>query len=310
MPTPSAAEPGGRPPGKQAPTDYGFSGEVGVSWVLVPVVVRAGGGDGRLAAKDFELLVDGRPTPVAEFERRAEAPLSLLFLQDLSGSMGVGAKLRSSQEAARTFLDAARPGDEYALATFAGGLTQVEVPFTEDLDPLRESIAGWRGWGTTALHDAVAWLPELTLDGRNAKRAAILITDGMDNASKLDPAAARDIVRQAQIPVYVIGLRTGNPYAVDPKGAKVFRYADVLNLLAVMTGGHYYGVTGPNELKEACTAIAQDLRTQYVLSFPTAATGDERYHELKVQVDVKNARLFFRRGYRGRPPGLVTPSPY
>lgn len=151
--------------------------------------------------------------------------------------------------------------------------------------------------------------PSFTLDGRNAKRAAILITDGMDNASKLDPAAARDIVRQAQIPVYVIGLRTGNPYAVDPKGAKVFRYADVLNLLAVMTGGHYYGVTGPNELKEACASIAQDLRTQYVLSFPTAATGEERYHELAVQVDV-NARLFFRRGYRGRPPGVVTPSPH
>lgn len=310
-PAPSpAAAPAVNPPPAQ-PVDFGFSGEVGVSWVLVPVVVRAhrGGGDGRLDQHDFTLRVDGQPTPIVEFERRAEAPLSLLFLQDLSGSMGLVNKLEASQWAARFFLDAAKYGDEFAIVTFGSGTTQVDVPFTEELDPLRESVASWNGWGKTTLHDAVAWLPDLTLQGKNAKRAAILVTDGIDNASRIDPAAAREIARAAQVPVYVVGLRTGSPYEVDAAGAKVYRYADLLNLLATTTGGHYYSVTGREELKEACAAIAEDLRTQYVLSFPTTSQGESRYRPLHVTAAIKNARLFFRQGYRGRPPATLTAVP-
>jgi Ca-activated chloride channel family protein len=290
------------------PANFGFGSEVGVSWVLVPVVVRsASGGDGRLDREDFKLRVDGREIPVAEFERRAEAPLSLLFLQDLSGSMGSGGKLEASRQAVASFLDIAKYGDELAIASFGGGLTQVEVPFTEDHEPLREALAAWRPWGMTGLHDAVAWIPEITLDGRNAKRAAILITDGADNASRLTPGEARELVRRAQIPVYVLGLRSGSPYATEPDGSETFRYADVLNLLATQTGGYYYPIDGPEELKEACAAIAEDLRRQYVLGFPTASRGKESDHRIAVEVRAKRARVIHRLSYRGRPPATASP---
>ncbi len=106
----------------------------------------------------------------------------MVFLQDLSGSMGTGYKLAASREAARYFFDEARTGDEFALASFGAGSVQVDVPFTQDIEAAREAVSSWEAWGTTALQDAVAWLPEITLEKTSIKRAAIVVTDGLDNA--------------------------------------------------------------------------------------------------------------------------------
>lgn len=281
-----------------------FDDEVSVAWILVPVVVRSKKGfvlD--LERKDFHLRVDGRPVAFQDFEKRGEAPWSLVFLQDLSGSMGVGGRLEASREAVRYFFDRSRPGDEFALASFASHTTTVDVPFTENLEPLREAVGAWEAYGKTALHDAVSRLPEISGDSRNVKRAAILVTDGVDNASAISANEARDIVRRAELPVYVLGLESGDPYALDPKGGKLYRYADVLNLLASLTGGRYFPISGPDDLKEACATIADEMRYQYVLGFDTAATGGAAYRHISVSVDSrKELKIQARRGYRGTPP--------
>jgi Ca-activated chloride channel family protein len=281
-----------------------FSGEeVSVGYVLVPVIVRSqsGGYANRLEKKDFRLLVDGSPAPIESFEKRAEAPTSIVFLQDLSGSMGTGGKLDESRRAVRFFLDRSLPGDEFAIATFAGGSFAIDIPFTADLAALRSAVDGFRAYGTTALNDAVAWVPEVSTAGKNPKRFAILITDGVDNASAISPAEAREIVRRAELPVYVLGLETGSPFAVGEDGKKVYRYADVLNLLAHETGGRYYPLSRPDDLGKALAAIVEDLRHEYVLGFATGG-GQSRFRNLKVEVAGRNRSVLFRRGYKGPPP--------
>ena len=275
-----------------------------MAWILVPVVVRSKKGYVRdLRRQDFELRVDGRPVAFQDFEQRGEAPWSLVFLQDLSGSMGVGGRLEASKEAIRYFLGHARPGDEFALASFASQTTTVDVPFTEELAPLEETVDSWEAYGRTALHDAVAWLPDISSSSRNVKRAAVLITDGADNASEILASAARDLVRRAELPVYVLGLESGDPYAVGPRGEKVYRYADVLNLLASLTGGRYFPIAGPDDLKEACATIADEMRYQYVLGFDTAATGGAAFRPIGVSIrGRKQLKIQSRRGYRGTPP--------
>jgi len=279
-----------------------YTEEVSVGYVLVPVVVRSGGGFAeRLKKDDFKLLIDGRPVKIESFEQRAEAPASLVFLQDLSGSMATGEKLAVSRQALRFFLDRSLPGDEFALATFASGHGQVEVPFTQERSPLYQASDLFRGYGTTALHDAVAWLPEISLAARNPRRFALLITDGADNASEIRPEQAREMVRAAQLPVYVLGLGSGSPFILGPGGKKLYRYADVLQLLATATGGRYYSISQTRELQEALQAIVEDLRHQYVLGF---ATGDGRkaYRKIEVKVAGDHPTVFFRRGYQGPPP--------
>lgn len=280
-----------------------FEGEVSVGYVLVPVVVRSGDGYvTTLDAEDFHLFVDDRAVAFDSFERRGDAPISVVFLQDLSGSMANGGKIEASREAVRFFLDQAQVADEFAIASFAGPYTQVEVPFTSDLGALAEAVSAWDPYGKTALNDAVALLPEITDGGSHAKRAAILVTDGADNASTLHPNEARDLVRQAQVPVYVLGLGSGSPYELNGQGGKLHRFADVLNLLALSSGGRYFAVDGPNDLKEAIVAIAEDLRHQYVLGFETSGRGKEDPRRIRVSVDKKNVRVLSRLGYHGTLP--------
>ncbi|HXU44996.1 MAG TPA: VWA domain-containing protein [Thermoanaerobaculia bacterium] len=292
----------GSPQAPEDPTAV-FGEQVSVGYVLVPVVVRDGARYVQnLDKNDFRLLVDGRPVAVDSFERRSDAPASLVLLQDLSGSMGTAERILWSRSAASFFIDQAESGDEFAIASFSEGEQRVDVPFTVDLGALRESVATWRPWGKTALHDAVAHVPEISASGHNPKRFALLVTDGVDNASSIPPNQAREIVRRAQVPVYVLGLDAGSPYDLDPVGRKVYRYADVLNLLAVTSGGRYFAVSSAGELHQALAAIREDVRHQYVLGFATGE-GRDRFRRLEVQVAGKRA-VVFRRGYTGPPPAV------
>ncbi len=280
-----------------------FADSFSVGYVLVPVVVRDGSRYVQgLDREDFVLKIDGKPATFESFESRADAPASLVLLQDLSGSMEAGERLIWSRSAASYFFDQAATGDEFAIATFSDGEQRIDVPFTENLDALREAVSIWKPWGKTALHDAVAHMPELSGSGRNPKRFALLVTDGVDNASAIAPDQARELVRAAQVPVYVLGFDSGSPYPLDEQGKKVYRYADVLNLLAATSGGRYFSITSTEELNLALAAIRDDLRHQYVLGFATG-DGADRFRRLEIQVPGKRAVLF-RRGYTGPPPAV------
>ena len=275
---------------------------VAVGLVLVTVVVRDGDRYASgLGKDDFELHVDGQPVPIATFEHRRDAPVSLVILQDLSGSMANQGKLAISREILGHIIDSAGPEDEVAVVTFASGQARVEVPFTSDFGVLEEAMASWRGYGTTGLHDAVAWLPEISVAGRRPKRAALLLTDGNDSASELTPASAHSVVRRAQLPVYVFGF-TGD---VSPRnrgaGAAV---ETTLRQLAVGTAGRYYSLERTGDWKEAAIEVAADLRHQYVLGF-ALGTGDTRFHEISLRVRGSDPTdVFARQGYEGPPPRL------
>jgi VWFA-related protein len=289
--------------GAQEPPEAQFGEEVSVAWILVPVTVKSKLGYVRdLDGEDFVLKVDGRTVHFDDFEPRAEVPWSLVFLQDLSGSMANGGRIEVSRAAARYFLANSRSGDEFAVASFAGEQTWIEVPFTEHLAAVHDAVNHWRPYGKTALHDAVALVPQISSDSRNVKRAAILITDGVDNASRYTPEQARAIVRRADVPVYVIGIQSGNPYALSPRGRKTYRYADVLNLLATTTGGRYFPVEGPEDVKEACATIAEELRYQYILGFETSGRGAVRHRTIAVDVRKRAVEVVTRLGYRGTAP--------
>jgi len=299
-----AAVPPQTPPPEDLPAAE-FEASVSVGLVLVPVVVRSPGGYvNRLEASDFKLSVDGKPIGIESFERRADAAASVVILQDLSGSMATAGRLDLSRKAVRFFVDSALPGDEFSIATFAGERTDVEVPFTADKEAVIDAIEGWTGYGTTGLHDAVAWMPDLSLDSQNPKRFAILITDGVDNASTIPPERAREIVRTAQLPTYVLGLDSGSPYELSSEGKKVYRYADVLNLLAAATGGRYFSIHGPEDLEQALKLIQDDVRHQYVLGFSTG-DGASRFRTIRVDLKGNENRtrtVVFRKGYKGAPP--------
>jgi VWFA-related protein len=290
---------------QEAPADspYVFGEVYSVEIVLVPVAVRGAEPGQRFARDAFTLEVDGRPIAIESFEDDLRAPMSLVFLQDLSGSMADPGKMAASREALDCFIDTLRSGDEMALASFASGRTEVDVPLAREGTALREAMALWKPWGTTGLYDAVSLLPEMTLGSGGVKRAAILVTDGIDNASELSPEQARALVERASLPVYVLAL-PGRELIDD---APAFRYADLLRDLAAATGGQYYALESAAEARRTCAAILVELRHRYVLGFSVTGIGSPTYHSIAVEVSDRPRRssLVHRRGYRGTPPSAV-----
>ena len=181
------------------------------------------------------------------------------------------------------------------------------MPFTGDREALLEASQVWRGWGTTTLHDAVAFLPDISETGRHRKRAVVLITDGVDNASVLGPAEARAIVREARLPVYVLGFTTVDPREI-PEEEKVqaegesLLFAQLLQRLARATGGRFLRIEDPQEIEQGAAAVLEELRHQYVLGFP-AHRGPRVYRRIQVEVaGRRKAEILHRVGYTGGPP--------
>jgi len=280
---------------------YTFGEVYSVEVVMVPVAVRGETPGERLPRDRFSLRVDGKPVKIESFENDSGAPLSLVFMQDLSGSMAEAEKMASSRESLDCFLDTARKSDELALATFAGGETEIEVPLTSQVGAVREAMEIWEPYGTTGLYDAVAMLPEISLGSGGAKRAAVLVTDGVDNVSAISPEQAQKLVQAADLPVYVLAL-PGRDDGNVPAGS--YRYGDLLRQLAESTGGRYYELGDPADARRTCAAILGELRHQYVLGFSVTGTGPSTYHPIRVELRNGGRRvsLIHRRGYRGTAP--------
>ncbi len=288
-----------------APPARGFADRISVSWVLVPVLARERGGGfvDDLAEEDFRLLVDGEPVAIESFDRGRDAPVSLIVLQDLSGSMENGGKVEISRRALGDLIARVGPGDELALASFAGGRLAVDVPFTSNRGALGEAMALWHPYGTTALHDAVAWIPEISSEGRHPKRAVLLVTDGVDNASTISPGEARGIIERAHLPVYVVGLGTpGAAPAAENGAVAADSYARLLQRLARASGGQYFAARRLEDVPRAVQATLAALRREYVLGFPAADSAAPTFR--KIEVEVRRGRLLaaHRLGYTGGPP--------
>ena len=236
----------------QEPQTPQFQDEVSVGLVLVPVVVRSGAGYAKsLDQKDFQLRIEGKTVPIESFERRSDAPASVILLQDLSGSMASGGKLAQSQQALRFFLDKSLPGDEFSIATFAGGIFEVEVPFTKNQAALREASERWEAYGTTTLHDAVARMPADL--ARGAQPEAVRPADHRRRRQRQPPdprAGAGGRPARPSSPPTCWGWARATPTSC-PEGKKIYRYADVLSLLAAVTGGRYYSISNQEDLQKA-----------------------------------------------------------
>ena len=281
----------------QEPTapEMAFTEVVSVEWISIPVVVRTGGRYVSDLDRDaFQLYIDGRPVPIEGFEGGPEAPISLIFLQDLSGSMALQGKIERSQEAVHRFLADALDDDQFAMASFAGSKVELSVPFTEREDSLIEAMTSWRGYGKTGIHDAVTWLPEFAAEGRKTRRAAVLLTDGLDNASGIPADEARLMVAATEIPVYVLDLS-------EQSSADEPEIRSPLLALAEVTGGRHLPIDRDMDLEAVCDRVAHDLRSQYVLGFATDPSLGKSIHQIEVRVR-DGDQVLFRSEYYGASP--------
>jgi Ca-activated chloride channel family protein len=277
--------------------------EVAVRLVLLPASVEDKRGRivTGLTAGDFKLTDESVPQEIKYFSVESDEPVSIAFVLDVSGSMRQSGKMDSAKEAIRFFVDQLRPQDRFALICFADDQVSWVTKFTSDHKRFVERLMVQEGYGQTALNDAVAAIPKLVDESTTGRKAIVLITDGVDNASKLTLEQSIVTARKVEVPIFTVGF-SSLPWE-DRKQAKDLGFnMAVLQLFADETGGALFVVQDPDELKEAVARISTDLRHQYLIGYtPGLAHWDGSFRS--VQLQARNGRYVVRtrKGYYANP---------
>ena len=207
----------------------------------------------------------------------------LALLVDGSGSMALGPKRFRSQLAAEFLVEGFHGDDAASVFSFDSRVRRLTL-FTRDTDEVRAAVSSIEPYGTTGLYDAIASTVRTVSRDSPRGRAIVLLTDGMDTSSTLSPAEAASAAAALDMPLYVLAVGGDEPagkISTLPAISKDARAETLtLNELAVRTGGLASEASTTPELKVVTRTILTELRHQYVLAIPAAATHG--WHELTV----------------------------
>ncbi len=260
----------------------------GVERVALSAVVRDAKGKlvMNLTARDFQLLDSGRPTPlIAVWSELTPASVGLLL--DVSGSMAT--KLERAREAVRQIVAGLQPGvDEAAIFSFDTELKQLR-PFSTRINASEETWANTRAFGATSLWDAIATTASRVAE-RERRRALVVVTDGIDSASRLTPPEVSAKASALDVPVYFVVM---TPLVEeDPRETAALQ---PLTDLATWTGGDLLVVRDPATLAAASRRIVNELQHQYVVAFEPGRTPG--WHQLVLRTTKPGLFVRSRSGY-------------
>jgi Ca-activated chloride channel family protein len=274
-----------------------YQGRVEVNAVVTPVTVRNTSGRVVTGVKRsrFHLRIDGMAVPIRDINLESDLPISLGFILDTSGSMA-GRKLNGSKELMVAFLDHRDADDEIALWTFGDDRVLERFPFGMTWYLLPRVLETLKPWSTTALYDVVQRVPEILEKAQHHRRAAILLTDGVDNASQISAEDAMGVAQRLETPIYALGVEPP-PSSGD---ATVLSYEEVLALIAESSGGHYQRIPRAEDLPMVVDQLLNELSSRYILTFATSGIGQRKWRKIEVEVDGYEATT--RSGYVGTLP--------
>lgn len=279
-----------------------YTEEHQVRMVLLPTSVtdRKGRVVLDLKQEQFRLFDDQQSQQIRYFASEEREPISIAFVLDVSGSMRQLDKMEHAKEAIRFFVDQLQPEDRFALICFADDQVAWITEFTNDRRRFLRRLSVQEGYGQTALNDAIAAAPGLVDASIKGRKAIVLITDGVDNYSRLSTEAAVEVARRVSVPVYTIGFLSVSEKML-PKGTVLINLG-VLRYVSDETGGQLFPVHDPDELKEAVAQVDRELRHQYVLGYyPGADRFDGEFHEVRVETHKRRHVIRTRSGYYGTP---------
>jgi Ca-activated chloride channel family protein len=297
-----------------AQQDDKFSEQVSVSYVMVPFTVLSAKGVPitDLKAKEVSLVVDGQRVETDLFEQSRNAPVSWTMLLDGSGSMALAGKIEAAKAVINALTARRREGDDFALFVFDfQGHANELVPFTENPAAITRALDVVKPWGKTAFFDALSEMPERSELGRNATRAIILLSDGIDNASRMTRATIEKRLEGVSIPIYAFALREAAEARLKRVSAPIseeMANIDVLEELAYATGGRLFVGNRPEELARAMDGIESVLRAQYLIGFPPTGKGGVKYRRISLELAGRVRSVRVRAGYRGTEPPVQTAS--
>jgi VWFA-related protein len=278
--------------------------------ILASVHDKHGGLIGNLTKDDFTVLEDGKPQTIKYFTREIDLPLTIGLLIDVSASQRNLLDIEK-RAAHQFFAQVLRKKDEAFLISF-GEDSELLQDYTNSPKLLQAGLSqlqvnsGVGGFGPgpvptisqprgTVLYDAVYLAANEKLRAEVGRKVIVLITDGIDEGSKLKIEEAIEASQKSDVVIYSID------YA-DPSAYGPFSFGSVsdfaLQRMSGETGGRVFKVDRRHSLDDAFKELQDEMRSQYSIAYTsTNPEQDGSFRKLIVKVGDKNLKVQVRKGY-------------
>ncbi len=232
-----------------------------------------------LEKEHFQVYEDKAEQKILHFSSE-DVPVSLGLVFDASGSMSN--KMDKARMAALQFFKTANPQDEFFLIDF-NEQPRMLSDFTNSIEEIQNKLVFTAAKGRTALLDALYLAVNHMRHGKHQKKAILIISDGGDNHSRYTESEIKELVKEADVQIYAIGIYNvygarGTPEELAGPG--------LLTELAETTGGRQFAVDNINELPDVAGKIGVELRNQYILGYsPQNLSKDGKWRKIKVKLN-------------------------
>ena len=327
--------------GQESPT---FSTDVKVVNVFATVRDKKGQIVKGLNKEDFLLEEEGKPQTIQYFSRESDLPLTLGLLVDTSGSQRN--VLSDERSASYRFFDQIlREDRDLAFLIHFDREVELLQDLTSSRDKLEKSLddlttgepraprqpggnpggggpyPGGGGYpngrrrGGTSLYDAVLLASDELMRKQKGRKALVLLTDGVDNGSKVSLGEAISAAQRADTLVYSVLFSGSNPQNFGgfggprmgrhggggyPRGGSYNRPdgKKVLQQISQETGGRFFEVAHNEPISKAYADIEEDLRNQYSIGYsPEHADSSGGYRHIHLATKQKDLKVQAREGY-------------
>ena len=230
-----------------------------------------------LTQEDFTVLENGEEVRDFSIKGLSEIidPIGVVLLLDTSGSME-GQPIEDAASSALLFMDEMRSIDEFSVVSFADEVI-VHSSFTSDRKKLRDSILQIETMGDTSLFDGVFTASDQFKDRDDIKyRYIILLSDGMDTASRYTLKDAINKALQEEVSIYSIALLSSefNP--------------DNIRNISESTGGEMLEAASSSDLKELYKTISKKIINQYRISYTSLWPNAE---DIEISISVGKDKI-------------------
>lgn len=222
------------------------------------------------------LLAAARPLWIGKAIELPNSGRDLMLAVDISGSMRVDdmqvgnrgvRRIDAVKELGSDFM-ARRSGDRLGLILF-GSRAYLQSPLSFDIQTvqrfLREAQIGFAGQ-ETAIGDAIGLAVKRLQERPESNRVLILLTDGQDTASTVDPIEAARLAGQLNVRVHTIGIGAdsmtlpgllGSPLGSRTVNPSADLDEESLMSIAKITGGQYFRARDPQELAQIYAVLEE-----------------------------------------------------
>ena len=309
----------------------------GVELVTVPVTVTSLDHNTYIAgltAADFRLSENGDRQVITTVSRERR-PISIAFVVDSSGSMGLGNRKELAVYTAQKIFEGLQPDDQIAIVFF-GETVERRLPWTRVGDIKQLNWGGWVPYGNTPLNDGMKLGLQLIDEARNPRRAVVLLTDGFENASRESTSSLVKTRQQSETTIYGVGVGSANiddlrtdmqrVQVIDkenlprvnaeairqieantPGASQLVRPQatlpnfDYLETLVGDSGGSVSRVLAMPEVAMAARNLVSELQYEYLLGYTPTKALDGKYRKLKVEMNRRGLYIRHRGGYLALP---------